>query len=134
MTDANARANALAEFAKAQAARRAAEALTELGLHDDAISRLYYAAFHVISAALLSLGVQAHTHAGLASLLGQHLVKAGLLPAAVARDFAVLLGLRNQADYNRHFLLDAQTMSDELIRVDTVFVSVEAFLRSRGVG
>jgi uncharacterized protein (UPF0332 family) len=102
-------------------------------LYDDAASRLYYAAFHLVSAVLLSLGVSAQTHTGLASLLGQHLVKPGLVPVSVGRDFAVLLGLRNQADYNRHFVLDAQTMTDELTRADALFALLAAFLGARGV-
>jgi uncharacterized protein (UPF0332 family) len=96
VTDENARANAEAELTKARAALRAAHALADLSLRDDAASRLYYAAFHLVSAALLCLGVQAQTHRGVASLLGQHLVRPGLLPTRVSRDFATLLGLRGQ--------------------------------------
>lgn len=134
MTDANATANASAELLKAHAARRAARALADLQLYDDAASRLYYAAFHLISACLLCLGVQAHTHGGLASLLGQHLVRPGLVPNSVGRDFAVLLGLRGQVDYNRHFLLDAPSLAEELERVEGLFSILGAFLASRGVG
>ena len=133
MTEENARVNAEAELLKAHAARRAARALVALGLYDDAASRLYYAAFHLISAALLCLGVQAQTHRGIAALLGQHLVKPGLLPTSANRDFATLLGLRSQADYNRHFVLDAAGIGGELKRVDDLFSSVGAFLRSRGI-
>jgi uncharacterized protein (UPF0332 family) len=133
MTDENAKANAEAELQKAAAARRAARALADLGLYDDAASRLYYAAFHLISAALLCLGVQAQTHRGVASLLGQHLVKPGLLPTSVGRDFATLLGLRSQADYNRHFLLDAPSLAEELARVDGLFACIGSFVTSRGI-
>jgi uncharacterized protein (UPF0332 family) len=133
VTDENARANADAELQKAYAARRAARALAGLGLYDDAASRLYYAAFHLISASLLCLGVQAQTHRGVALLLGQHLVKPGLVPTSVGRDFATLLGLRSQADYNRHFLLDAPSISDELARIDALFQLLGAFLTSRGI-
>ncbi len=59
MTDENAIENACAELVKAEAALRAARALADLELYDDAASRLYYAVFHLISAALLRLGVQA---------------------------------------------------------------------------
>jgi uncharacterized protein (UPF0332 family) len=83
---------------KAYAARRAAPALAGLGLFDEATSRLYSAAFHLLSVSLLCLEVQTQTHRGVASLLGQHLVKPGLVPTSVARDFATLLGLRSQAD------------------------------------
>jgi uncharacterized protein (UPF0332 family) len=133
MTDENAKANCGAELLKAYAARRAARALAGLGLYDDSASRLYYAAFHLISAALLSLGVQAQTHRGVASLLGQYLVKPGLVPTSVGRDFATLLGLRSQADYNRHFVLDAPSIAEELTRVDGLFSTVGAFLGSRGI-
>jgi uncharacterized protein (UPF0332 family) len=133
VTDENARTNANAELQKAYAARRAARALAGLGLYDDAASRLYYAAFHLISAALLCLGVQAQTHRGIASLLGQHLVRPGLVPTSMGRDFATLIGLRSQADYNRHFLLDAPSITDELARVDGMFSAIGAFLTSSGI-
>jgi|SRR5664280_2095122 len=133
MTNENALADSRAELHKAQSALRAARALVELKLFDDAASRLYYAAFHLISAALLVLGIQTQTHAGVTSLLGQHLVKPGLLPARISRDLASLLGLRGQADYNRHFVLDAQGITDELTRTTEMFAIVEDFLASRGV-
>lgn len=133
MTGENEIVNAQAELAKAQAARRAAQALAELGLYDDASSRIYYAAFHLASAALLILGVQAQTHSGVASLLGQHLVRPGLVPNEVGRQFASLMGLRSQADYNRHFILDAAGFREEMQQAETLFSSLEAFLLKRGI-
>ena len=133
MTHENALADSLAELAKAHAALRAASALVDLELFDDAASRLYYAAFHLVSAALLILGIQAQTHSGVATLLGQHLVKPGLLPTSVSHDFATLLGLRGQADYNRHFLIDARGIAGELSRARSIFSIVGSFLESRGV-
>jgi len=133
MTGENEVVNARAELAKAKAARRAAKALAELQLYDDASSRIYYAAFHLVSAALLTLGVQAQTHSGVASLLGQHLVRPGLLPVEVGRHFASLMGLRSQADYNRHFLLDAAGFNEEMQKADALFSSLEAFLAERGI-
>jgi uncharacterized protein (UPF0332 family) len=133
MTGDNQRANAQAELAKAHAARRAAQALAEMKLYDDAASRLYYAAFHLVSASLLTLGVQAQTHGGLMSLLGQHLVQPGLVPAAVARHFAALMGLRSQADYNRHFTMDAEGFVEEMQKADELFSSLEAFVAERGI-
>jgi hypothetical protein len=79
------------------------------------------------------LGVQAQTQRGVASLLGQHLVKTGLLPPSVSRDFALLTGLRAQADYNRHFQLAAADLAEELARVEALFTLVEGFLADRGI-
>ncbi len=133
MTGENAVANARAELAKARAARRAAQVLSELGLYDDAASRLYYAAFHLVSAALLTLGVQAQTHGGLAGLLGQHLVRPGLVPAQLGREFAALMALRGQADYNRHFVMDREGLAEEMERANQLFAALEAFLSQRGM-
>jgi uncharacterized protein (UPF0332 family) len=133
MTGENEAANARAELAKAQAARRAARALAELELYDDATSRLYYAEFHLVSAALLTLGVQSQSHGDVASLLGQHLVRPGLVPAQVAREFASLMGLRAQADYNRHFIMDAEGFAEETRKADGPFSVFEAFVAERGI-
>lgn len=133
MTDENELINARAELAKALAARRAAQALAQLGLYDDASSRLYYATFHLITASLLTIGVQAQTHSGLASLLGQHLIRPGLVPALVAREFAALMGFRSQADYNRHFVMDAEGYEEARTKADAIFAILEGFVAKRGV-
>jgi len=49
----NRRDNAAREAAVGDDALRAAEALLALGLHNDAVSRAYYAAFHYARALLL---------------------------------------------------------------------------------
>jgi uncharacterized protein (UPF0332 family) len=133
VTSDNEHSNAQAELTKALSARRAAEALAKLQLYDDASSRLYYAAFHLVSAALLTLGVQAQTHGGVANLLGQHLVQPGLVPPAVARHFASLMALRGQSDYNRHFLLDAEGFAEEMLKANALFEALEVFLAQRRV-
>lgn len=133
MTGENGIINAEAELAKARTARRAAQALAEIGIYDDASSRLYYATFHLVSAALLVLGVQAESHGGLASLLGQHLVRPGLIPAQVARDFASLMSLRSQADYNRHFFMDSEGYAEAHQKADALFASLGRFLAERGI-
>ncbi|MBN2197087.1 MAG: HEPN domain-containing protein [Polyangiaceae bacterium] len=132
MTEENRLQNAHAEIAKAFAALGAARALGDLGLFDDASSRLYYAIFHLVSAALLMVGVQAETHGGVAALLGQHLVRPGLVPVAVARDFSTLMALRQQSDYNRHFVCDANGFADDLARAEVTFRVLAGFLASRG--
>jgi uncharacterized protein (UPF0332 family) len=100
MTDAARAANLAAEVEKARHALAAADQLLAIGLWDDAMSRLYYAAFHLASAALLVQGIEATSHRGLLSLVSQHLVKPALVPPQLARELTELFGLRNQADYD----------------------------------
>ncbi len=133
MTRDNAQENARAELSKARAALRSARALADLKLFDDAASQLYYAVFHLVGAALVILGVQAQSHGGMANLLGQHLIKPGLVPALVGRNFAMLMSLRTQADYNRHFVMDAEGFAEEMQRAEALFALLEEFLAQRGV-
>jgi uncharacterized protein (UPF0332 family) len=101
--------NVGAEVEKARHALAAADQLLAIGLWDDAMSRLYYATFHLASAALLVHGIEAQSHRALLSLVSLHLVKSGHVPAACARELTELFGLRNQADYDRHFATDAES-------------------------
>lgn len=132
MTDENQAINVAAELAKGRAALTAAEKLLELDLFDDAMSRLYYAAFHFASAALLSHGLEVGTHRALLTLFSQHIVHPGHVSTTAARALAALASLRNQADYNRHFVLDRPGALEEAARARTLIGDLEAYLRTRG--
>jgi uncharacterized protein (UPF0332 family) len=85
MTEDNRKANARAEAALGDDAVRAAGALVELGLPNDAVSRAYYAAFHYARALLLVAGLEPKTHRGVVSWLLERYEKRGLLePGAVS--------------------------------------------------
>ncbi len=133
MTEENRRANALAEMRKSRHALAAADALIAAGLHDDAVSRLYYAVFHMASAILLSLDVEVKTHGALQSLFAQHVVRPGLIGADCSRRLAALFGIRQQVDYNRHFEMNEQGARDERARAASLIGELEAVLRSRGI-
>jgi uncharacterized protein (UPF0332 family) len=133
MTDESRRENALAELTKGRRALAAADALIGLGFYDDAASRLYYAGFHACSAALLALGIEIKSHSGLASEFARHLVKPGTIPPWSSRTLAALLGLRQQADYNRYFEMDEEGARDERDGAQRLVQTVESFLRQRGI-
>lgn len=133
MTEENQRANARAEVRKARQAMAAADRLIEAGFFDDAVSRLYYAVFHMASAVLLSVNVEVKTHAALQSLFAQHVVRAGLVAPDCSRRLAALFGVRQQVDYNRHFTIDAAGARDERARAADLMAELEAVLRSRGI-
>jgi len=133
VTEENQRANARAEVRKARQAFTAADRLIEAGLFDDAMSRLYYAAFHMASAVLLSVDVEVRAHAALQSLFAQHVVRAGLVAPDCSRRLAALFGVRQQADYNRHFTVNEQGARDERARAGELIAELESVLRARGV-
>jgi uncharacterized protein (UPF0332 family) len=101
LTKANRRTAVALELRQGAVALRAAAALRQLGMHNDALSRLYYAVFHHACALLLTEGVEARLHASVPSLLGQHFVAAGRLTAGDVASFSRALSFRSLADYER---------------------------------
>ncbi len=108
------------EVRHGQSAFAAATALRDLGMLNDALSRLYYAAFHHATALLLTEGVEPCRHRAMPGLLLTHLTSSGFDATDAAR-LARLSTYRDMADYERAF--DA---TKEL--VDAAFVDAWAFI------
>jgi uncharacterized protein (UPF0332 family) len=102
VTGANRVANARAEAALGDDALRAADALLQLGLPNDAVSRAYYAAFHYARALLLLEGLEPKTHRGVVALLLEHYENPGRLEAGAVSILARLQTFRGLADYDAH--------------------------------
>jgi uncharacterized protein (UPF0332 family) len=88
-----------AELRRAEQTLRAADALADLGLWNDAVNRAYYAAYHAACAMLLHLALQARTHRGVHSLVTKHLVEPGHLAPEHLTRLARLEERRSVADY-----------------------------------
>ncbi len=81
-----------------EAFRVARRALEEGDLHE-AVGRLYYACFHLVSALLLLDGHTSAKHKGIWTLLDLHWVKPRRLPREMGRFFHRLYRRRQDADY-----------------------------------
>ena len=101
MTDEALRASVEAELKHGATALQAARALRDLGLYNDALSRLYYGLFHHVCALLLTQGVEVRKHRALPGLLGLHFVRTGALTAADIACVSRLASYRDLADYER---------------------------------
>lgn len=110
------RRDADAELAHARDALRAAEALLQLNLPNEAAGRIYYAVFHAARAALFSVGVWPKSHEAVRALLALHFVKPGILPAECSKDLAQLEGLWNAGDYDPHFAIGVAELAPEVAR------------------
>ena len=64
------------------------------------VNRMYYAAFHAVTALLIHEGLHAGTHQGVNALLSQHYVKTGLISQEEGRLFSRLATMREKGDYN----------------------------------
>jgi uncharacterized protein (UPF0332 family) len=122
MTGENRKTNIAESVARADEAFREARGLIDLRLPNGAVSRAYYAAFHMARAALLTRGLEAKTHAGMQKLVARELTAKGVLPS-----FGKLLGdiqkARETADYDAaiSFTLDeAREVLEEAERFSSV--------------
>lgn len=113
--------HARAEMVRARRSLRGAWLLHAEGLHEDAISRSYYAALPAAKAALLALGIMAESHAAVRRLFGKELVLAGRLEAEWSGVLA------NQQDQRAMADCDAEARWEEA-DAKAVIQGAEAFV------
>lgn len=76
------------------------EVLRQAGLWNNIANRLYYAAFHAVSALLIHDHHNVGTHQGAVIMLHQYYVTTGLLTKADGAFYSQLQTLREKSDYN----------------------------------
>ena len=79
-----------------------AENIASLKLWDAVANRLFYAAFHAVSALLIKSGHEIGTHKGTVITFGRYFVKTGLVTKEDGRLYSQLQTLRESGDYNCH--------------------------------
>jgi uncharacterized protein (UPF0332 family) len=131
MTRANRLENARAEALLGDDSLRSAEALLGLGLHNDSVSRAYYAAFHYARALLLLLGLEPKTHRGVLALLSEHYEKPGLISPDFVSSLAQLQAFRNLADYDAASRIQAERAHGE-VNASRAFVAAARALLTAG--
>ncbi|MBU4332372.1 HEPN domain-containing protein [Patescibacteria group bacterium] len=101
----------------------AAEILFEKKSYRGAVSRAYYGFFEAASAALITKGFFAKTHAGVIYLFEQHFVRTNEVPAKFSRFFREAKEAREEADYK---FLEKTTKEDaeRIIKTAKEFIEV----------
>jgi hypothetical protein len=132
MTGENRRENSRAESALGDDALRAADHLLGLGLHNDAVSRAYYAAFHYARALLLTEGLEPRTHRGVVALLERHFAAPGRLDRDAVALLARLQTFRSLADYDARERLPGERASAEVAAARRFVDLARSLLRTGG--
>ncbi len=104
------------EFDEAAREWAAADLLAGQRFFRQAVTRLYFAAFHAAQGLLAAHGIEAATHEGVQRLVGLHFVVPGLLPKEAGRAMSSLLSRRHEADYR--LLVDIDESSWLAARAD----------------
>lgn len=93
------------------------------GRHRTAVNRSFYAALGAARSVLILEGANPETHDGVVTMLSLRLIKPGLLPVEVLKQFKLLLSRRTDVDYgdfdtiNPADAQEAVRVAEELIRV-----------------
>lgn len=88
------------EADKARSTFAEVEVLRQAGLWNNLAGRLYYSAFHAVSALLVSEGHFVGTHQGAMVQFHKYFVKTGMLTKEEGALYSQLQTLREKSDYN----------------------------------
>jgi uncharacterized protein len=131
VTGENRIAAALREAALGADALRAADALLELGLANDAVSRAYYAAFHHARALLLMHNLDPKTHRGVIASL-ERVSATGELPSDDVSALARLQTFRGLADYDSSSRITPERATGEVAAARSLVDRLRVALRQLG--
>lgn len=91
------------EIDRSNANLNEAIAISSLGLWNVVANRIYYAAFHAVSALLIHSGIEVNSHKGTSMMFGQHFIQTGFFDKEMGRFYSKLQSLRENADYDNMF-------------------------------
>ncbi len=99
---------------KADESLHAAQVLPDNKLYADALTKIYYAAFHAISALLIEKELNPKTHTGVKSLFHKEFIFTGIIDKSFAELFDVLLAKRFEADYEVFAFINEEKIPSQL--------------------
>jgi uncharacterized protein (UPF0332 family) len=132
VTEDNRRTAIEQEMRHSVAALKAAHALCDLSLFNDALSRLYYALYHSTTALLLTEGVEPRRHRAVAGLLSSRFVASGALAAEDVAVVSRVQGYRDLADYERAWEATRAIVDAAFADVEPLVARIRALLQQSG--
>lgn len=93
---------------KAENTFEEAQGIASLGYWPAVGNRLYYAAYHIVSALLISHGYEAQMHSGVIHLFGLHFIVKGIVPKESGKLYSKLYDLRLTGDYDDVYTVNSK--------------------------
>lgn len=128
MTDDERREVIVLRIENAYTSLKEAELLLDNGYYNASVNRMYYAAYYVVSALLLSREIQANTHAGVRQMLGLYFTKPGIISTYDNAFFSDLFAKRHSGDYDVYIYFDEQITRDLLPQTVKFVQTMEALI------
>jgi uncharacterized protein (UPF0332 family) len=92
------------------------------------VSRSYYGMFHAAQAALLSINIEAYTHAGVNVQFQKAFVRTGKFPVSFGKTFSKILDQRLKSDYEIGFMASAEDAKHTLNEATHFVDEIRKFL------
>jgi uncharacterized protein (UPF0332 family) len=102
------------------------------GQFDDAVSRAYYAVYHMMTAALFSREQVFSSHAQTIGAFNRDFVKTGTFPKEFTRMIQGLFEDRQTGDYDVIWRIDKATAQADIAHAETICSSIETYLKNCG--
>lgn len=96
---------------------------------NSAINRLYYAAFYIVTALLLSKELKPTTHAGTKLNFSKHFIKTGIIPEQFGKIYSQLFTWRHKGDYADLFDFDGEKVLPYFDPVNNLIKTIEKILK-----
>jgi len=97
--------------------------------YNSAINRLYYACFHIASAALVSVGIdEVKRHEGVRNLFSLHFIKSGKISIEWSHFYSYMFSCRSEADYDNFVNYSKEEIEELLPQVETFVNEVNSLI------
>ncbi len=120
-------------FKKAEKKLSVAKKLLKSKDYEDAVSRAYYAVYHVAQALLLTEGQKADTHKGVVTLFGLLFVKTGKFSRNLGKYLANLKDDRESGDYEVFSFIGRETAETAVKEAKEFLSEGKKYLKKIGV-
>lgn len=117
------------ELEKADKFLSQADAVAQMGIWDVVANRIFYAAFHAVSALLIHDHIEVRSHKGAGLMFGQKYVIPGIFTQEDGRLYAKLQDLREKSDYNLVYQSDETEMAPLIEKTKDLISRIKAKIK-----
>jgi uncharacterized protein (UPF0332 family) len=96
--------------------------------YDDAVSRAYYAAFHAMSAALLSKDLSYSSHGQVIGAFNREFIKTGIFPKKYSSIIQALFDDRQIGDYGIFVKISKSAAHEHINKAEKMIETIRLFL------